>query len=43
MVSNFLALTPLDNTWEEDWAVFLKKRFDAQIDALTKVGRFPNM
>lgn len=37
MVSNFLALTPLDNTWEEDWAVFLKKRFDAQIDALTKV------
>lgn len=36
-VSNFLALTPLDNTWSPDWHTFFARRVSAQLDALHKV------
>lgn len=35
-VSNYLALTPLDNSWEKDWTVFFGRRFFSQIEALCK-------
>merc|ERR1719473_1520068 len=39
-VSNYLALTPLDNSWEKDWTVFFGKRFSSQVDALCKDKKY---
>ncbi|TFJ83631.1 hypothetical protein NSK_004735 [Nannochloropsis salina CCMP1776] len=33
-VSNFLALTPLNNTWTDDWPSFLARRLESQVAAL---------
>jgi fructosamine-3-kinase len=33
-VSNFLALTPLNNTWTDDWSVFFSRRLEAQVRSL---------
>lgn len=41
-VSNFLALTPLNNGWCQSWAEFFKRRLTDQIDGLTKVIARPH-
>jgi len=33
-VSNFLALTPLNNTWDASWPSFFARRLEAQVTAL---------
>lgn len=35
-VSNYLALTPLNNTWDPDWGAFFARRLEAQVTALHK-------
>ncbi|CAN0505978.1 unnamed protein product, partial [Discosporangium mesarthrocarpum] len=35
-VSNFLALTPLNNAWCDSWTDFFRRRLNDQIDALQK-------
>jgi protein-ribulosamine 3-kinase len=43
-INNFLALTPMDNTWTDKWPVFFAKRLQAQVDAAFKdkpYGRAP--
>lgn len=35
-VSNFLALTPLNNTWDASWPRFFARRLEAQVTALHK-------
>jgi protein-ribulosamine 3-kinase len=43
-INNFLALTPMDNTWGDKWPVFFAKRLQAQVDAAFKnkpYGRAP--
>ena len=37
-VSNFLALTPLNNTWDPSWPAFFSRRLEAQVTGLYKVG-----
>lgn len=37
-VSNFLALTPLNNTWCDTWTEFFKRRMSDQIEGLLKVN-----
>lgn len=42
--NNFLALTPMDNTWMESWPAFFAKRLTGQIEAAYKdkaYGRAP--
>lgn len=36
-VSNFLALTPLNNAWCDTWTEFFKRRMSDQIEGLLKV------
>lgn len=40
-VSNFLALTPLNNSWCDSWTEFFKRRMADQIDGLVKVSPPP--
>lgn len=36
-VSNFLALTPLNNEWEDSWTTFFSKRVQSQVERLYQV------
>lgn len=38
-VSNFLALTPLNNAWCDTWTEFFKRRMADQIEGLLKVNK----
>jgi fructosamine-3-kinase len=43
-VNNFLALTPMDNTWADSWPAFFARRLQAQVHAAFKdkpYGRAP--
>lgn len=37
-VSNFLALTPLNNAWCSTWTEFFERRMSDQIEGLLKVS-----
>jgi fructosamine-3-kinase len=39
-VSNFLALTPLNNTWDPEWPRFFARRLEAQVTALQKEKQY---